>query len=205
MKLNCIIDTCSCLCLSNAEFKQNSLLHYLNRNANLNYSNEVHIELRDHSKKGLPNFIHDKRNRITPQKFSINEYERRMLGRTLTSRSKNDKGEVDNFIISVDQLHQLNKNSIIFITDDKKALRGILYDWVHVFPAVKFWTSYEVVLYLYAEDLIPSKEIAVDMIQEIISFTAPKPKDRSEKTTAEFISLKKNYSKRIEKIYSLLK
>ncbi len=205
MKLNCIIDTCSCLCLSNAEFRQNSLLHYLNIKAHLNYSNEVHIELRDHDSKGLPSFIHDNRRRITPQKFSISEYERRMLGRTLSPRSQNDKGEVDNFLISVDQLHQLDKNSIIFITDDKKALRGILYDWVDVFPAIKFWTSYEVVLFLYAEDLIPSKEIALDMIREVISLTAPKPSERSEKTTAELISTAKNYSKRIEKINSLLK
>lgn len=205
MKLNCIIDTCSCLCLANAEFMQNSLLYYLNGKAHLNYSNEVHIELRDHNSKGLPLFIHDKRNRISSIKYSINEYERRMLGKTLASRSKNDKGEIDNFIISVDQLHQINKNSIIFITDDKKAIRGILSDWIDAFPAIKFWTSYEVVLYLYAENSIPTKEIALEMIQEIISFTAPLPEDRSEKTTAELISIKKNYSKKIDKIDCLLK
>src|ERR1700722_17860595 len=131
MKLNCIIDTCSCLCLDNAGFQQNSLLKYLNDTSSPNYSNEVHVELRDHSDKGLPQFIHDKKRRLGPIKFTMNEYERRMIGKVLTSRaSGNNKGEVDNFIVSVDQLHHFKKNSVIFITDDKKALRGILSDWI---------------------------------------------------------------------------
>jgi len=112
---------------------------------------------------------------------------------------------VDNFIVSVDQLHHIKKNSVIFITDDKKALRGILSDWLTAFPGIKIWTSYEVVLYLYAENVIPSREIAMEMIQTIISFTAPKPSDRSEKTTEELIIIRKNYSKRIETISKLLK
>lgn len=206
MKLNCIIDTCSCLCLNQAEFRQNSLLYYLNGKAFLNYSNEVEIELRDHRQKGLPNFIYDAKRKVRPMKFSMNEYERRMLGKTLVSRVKNgNKGEADNYIVSVDQLHEIKKNSIIFITDDKKAIRGILAEWIPSFPGIKIWTSYEVVLYLYAESSIPSKEIALEMIQEIIAFTAPKINERSEKTTGELIAIRKDYSKRIEKISSLLK
>lgn len=206
MKLNCIIDTCSCICLSQAEFRQNSLLHYLNAKAILNYSHEVHVELRDHSEKGMPEFIHDKKKRLRPMKYSLNEYERRMVGKTIAPRIKNgNKGEIDNYIVSVDQIHQIKKNSIIFITDDRKALNGILSDWIPAFPAVKIWTSYEVVLYLYAENSIPSKDIAFEMIREIIAFSAPKPIDRSEKTTKELIALTREYSKRIEKISALLK
>ena len=73
------------------------------------------------------------------------------------------------------------------------------------FPAIKIWTSFEVVLYLYAENSIPTKDIALEMIRSLIALTAPKPVDRSEKTTQELISLAKNYAKRIDKISSLLK
>lgn len=206
MKLNCIIDTCSCLCLTQAEFRQNSLLYYLNDKAALNYSHEVHVELRDHSEKGLPNFIHDNRRRVRTIRFSINEYEKRMLGKTLVSREKNgNKGEVDNYLVAIDQIHEIKKNSIIFITDDEKALRGILSEWLQAFPTISIWSSYEVVLYLYAENSIPSKDIALDMIQEIIAFTAPKPNDRSEKTTEKLIALKRKYFNRIEKIQKILK
>jgi len=124
----------------------------------------------------------------------------------LLSRQKNaNKGEVDNFIVSIDQLHEINKNSVVFITDDEKALRGILSEWLQAFPAISIWSSYEVVLYLYAQNSIPSKDIALEMIQEIIAFTAPNPIDRSEKTTEKLITLKKKYFNRIEKIQTMLK
>jgi len=73
------------------------------------------------------------------------------------------------------------------------------------FPAITKWTSYDVILFLYSMNIIPSIDIALDMIQSIISFTAPKPEDRSPKTAQKLIALKRDYSNRIKKISSLLK
>ncbi|KMQ61152.1 hypothetical protein ACM40_15775 [Chryseobacterium sp. BLS98] len=205
MKLNCIIDTCTCIALSNTEFKQKRVLDHLNNIAVLNFSPEVHIELRDHSDKNLPKFIHNKSRKLGTSKHSISEYERRMLGKTLTSRAKKgNKGEIDNFLVSVDQIHTFKKNNVIYITDDKKALNGVLEEWAPCFPVISVWTSYEVILYLYAEKIIPSKDIANDLIQDIINFTAPKPAERSPKTTSEIMSLKVSYKNKIENISKLL-
>jgi hypothetical protein len=206
MTINCVIDTCSCICLSNSEFNQNTLLQYLNERVKITYSNEIHIELRDHKDKGLDSFIFDQRMRTRTVKFSMDDYERRMLGKVLPSRQqKGDKGEIDNFLLTVDQVHHLKISSVIFITDDKKALKGVLSDWLKSFPTISVWTSFEVVLYLYAENVIPSKDIAIEKIQDIISFTAPPVGQRSNKNAQELISLKQEYSNRINKISSLLK
>lgn len=207
MKFTCVIDTCSCLVLNNAEFGQHSLLTYFDGYSNLKYSKEVGIELRDHRSKGLPAVLYERDKKLLPRKFTMDEYEKRMIGKILVSRDhKNDKGEIDNFIVSVDQIHHHFKlNSVVFITDDKKALKTTLVDWLASFPTLKVWTSYDVVLYLYAENIIPSKDIANDMIQSIIAFTAPAIGARSQKTADELLAVKKSYADRIEKISTLLK
>jgi hypothetical protein len=156
MKLNCIIDTCSSITLSNISIFQKAVLKFFNDKANLNYCKEVGVELRDHKEKNLPAFILNRQRVQSLKKFSIEEYEKNMIGRVLISRArKGDKGEIDNFLLSVDQVHEIKKNNVIYITDDKKALGGILKNWLLSFPTISVWTSFEVILYLYAEGVIP--------------------------------------------------
>lgn len=205
MKLNCIIDTCSSITLSNVSFFQKAVLKFFNDKANLNYCKEVSIELRDHKDKDLPVFILNSQRVQSLRKCSIEEYERKMLGRVLVSRApKGNKGEIDNFLLSVDQVHEIKKNSVIYITDDKKALGGILKDWLLSFPTISVWTSFEVILYLYAERVIPSKDVANDLIQDLINFTSPRSSERSVSTTQELMTLKKQYSSRLEMISKLI-
>lgn len=202
MNLNCIIDTCSCIHLSNFEFRQKTLLNYLNEKAALKYSREVHVELRDHKDKNLPTFIHDGKRKIGTSKFSIPEYERRMIGYVIPTRKKHgNKGEINNFLVSVDQIHSIKKNSVILISDDEN---GTVSEWAEAFPVIKIWSSYDVVLYLYAEKVIPSKDIALEMIKSIISFSAPVVSKRSEKTTEKLTRTLKSYSKKIDNISKLL-
>lgn len=205
MKLNCIIDTNTCIHLSNTGFRQKTLLEYFNSKAFLCYSKEVHLELRDHKDKNLPAFIHNQKRKLPTGLYSISEYEKRLVGKQLLSRKKKgDKGEIDNFLVSVDQIHHFKKSNVIYITDDEKASNGFIKDWIGSFPTISFWTSYDVILFLYAERIIPSKDIAKDIMQDIINFSAPKPKDRSNKTTAKITKLKVLYIKRIELISKIL-
>ena len=170
--------------MSNALFNKKTLLQYLNTTADLNYSPEVEKELRDHRSKNLPTFIYHRKRKLSTARFTMNEYERRMIGKVLESRKKNgDKGEVDNLILAIDQTHHFKKNTITFICDDEKALNGVLKDWLLSFPVINVWTTYEVILHLYAEKIIPSKDIAVELVKEVISFTSPNTPERSEKTT----------------------
>lgn len=205
MKLNCIIDTCSCIYLSYAEFQQSTLLRHLHNVANLNYSKEVYLEIQDHKDKGLPAFIQNQRLILKTLKYSMDDYEMRMLARVLPSRKKKgSKGEIDNFLLTIDQLHHMKKGAVVFITDDETAINGILQAWLPSFPALKLWSSYEVVLYLYAEKVIPSKDIAVEMIKDLIATTAPKISDRSENTTKKLTAQLKTYNHRIENISKTL-
>jgi len=131
----------------------------------------------------------------------MDEYEVRMVGKVLPSRKKGgDKGEIDNFIVTVDQIHHVKKGLMVYITDDQKALIGNLDTWMDAFPAIRLWSSYDVVLFLYAEKIIPSKDIALEMVKEIIATTAPEPSKRSEKTAAKLTNTLSDYNKRIENI-----
>lgn len=201
MKLNCIIDTCSCIYLSNAEFRQKSLLKHLYDNVNICVSKEVNLEIIEHKDKGLPTFIQSKKLIIKPHRYSIDKYETKMMGKVLpTRRKKGNKGEVDNFIVAIDQVHQIKRGTLIYITDDSNALNGNLNGWMDAFPAVKHWSSYDVVLYLYAENIIPSKDIAVEMIKDVIAASAPRLTERNEELTIKFTKILKTYNNRIEHI-----
>jgi hypothetical protein len=164
------------------------------------------LELKDHREdKKLPSFLFQGNKVIATRKFSMSDYETRMVGRTLVSRAHgNNKGEIDNYAISVDQVHHLKSKPLIYITDDKKAKNGFLKDLSPAFPAINIWNSFDVVLFLYADNIIPSKEIAVDMIQSLIYYTAPGPAERSEKTTNELFKLRTAYVKHIDMISKLL-
>lgn len=203
MKLNCIIDTCSCVFLSNAEFKQKNLLKYLNDAANLSYSPEVHKEITDHYKKGdkgLPTFIKDKRFKIPTKRWNIETYQNKMLGKNLPSRKrKGNRGEIDNFLLSLDLMHHIQKGGIVYITDDKKAINGVIGEWLPAFPGIQYWSSYDVILFLYAKSIIPSKDIAFDMVRDLNS-VARLEEGISEDLNMRLQKLLKDMNNKIEKV-----
>jgi hypothetical protein len=191
--------------LANAEFMQKTLLKHLYDNVNVNFCREVHLEILEHKDKGLPKFIQKGHLKIRSHKFSIDNYETRMLGKILPSRKKGgNKGEIDNFIVAVDQIHFLKKYPPVFITDDEKALNGSLLEWLNSFPAIRVWTSYEVVLYLYAQQLIPSKDIALDVIKELVAFKGRAATDKTPELTSKLTKILAKYNKRLEYIAQLL-
>ncbi|QXU41463.1 hypothetical protein [Pedobacter sp. D749] len=147
-----------------------------------------------------------KNRKLKPSRFSINDYEVKMLGKTLISRKKKeDRGETDNFLLSVDLIHHSHtKGLVVFLTDDQKAVGGFLNDWLPAFPTIKLWSSYEVILFLYAEKIIPSKDIAVELIKEVIAFSAPKPAERSVDTAQKLLSILRFYNKKIELVSQII-
>jgi len=190
MKLNCVIDCNSCVILSNVFYRQKSLLYYLNKESNLLYSKEVYKELKDHKSKNLEHFIFNPKNQRNTKRRSMNKYELKFIDKVLISRSSNgekNKGEIDNFILSVDLANHLKYNGIIYITDDKRFINGKLNDWKDSFPLIKLWTSYQVLLFLHSREIIESIDQAKDLVRDIVSFT--KPKNRSPKTVKEIQAL----------------
>lgn len=211
MKFNCIIDTCSYVNLHQVDFNRRSLLKYLVNKVNIIFSPEVNKEIDDHFEDGMPSNRERKDCVLISRQFTINEYERRIIGRSLKSRrdkgwnKKNDKnkGEIDNFIISVDQAHHFKKVGIIFLTDDQNCLRGVLKDWLQSFPTVSVWTSYEVVLYLYIENVIPSADLAIELIRELQTKNAPPINQRTPEFTQTLIQQFKSYDLKMKTISKL--
>ncbi|WP_218126636.1 hypothetical protein [Siphonobacter aquaeclarae] len=173
-------------------------------NAALTFSNEVHIEIMDHQNKGIEKIIQNKKLVRHPSRQNIDSYEQRLLSKRLPSRAPGgSKGEVDNYIVAVDLSHHLKRGITIYISDDEKALNGTLSDWKLAFPCIHFWTSCDVVLFLYANNIIPSKDIARDMIKDILSVSAPPQEKRSVKTTGNIVNRTVKYNSLIDKIYQL--
>lgn len=199
MKFNCIIDTCSFIYLHRVICNRKSLLSYLKNVTNLILSPEVNVEIRDHFLDGMPSNEERKRFVKIARKHSIPEYERRIAGRTYSPRERN-KGEIDNFIISIDQVHHFKRTGVIFLTDDSNCLRGVLKDCSIAFPTIKIWTSYEVVLFLYIERAIPSIDLASDAIGDLISSTAPRPVERTMEYTQKLIKLRAEYESKLKTV-----
>lgn len=200
MKINCIIDTCSCVYLSNAEFSQKSLLRHLNDSTHVYYSHEVHRELIDHKSKGPMDFFINKKYALNTQKHSIENYQKRMVNEVLPSRRKGgSRGEIDNFLLAIDLLHHTKKGAMVYITDDKKAINGKIGEWAPSFPGIQLWTSYDVLLFLYAHNVIPTKAIALDLIRDI-NATVTKNEPRSEELTARLQKLVTEVGNKIEKV-----
>jgi hypothetical protein len=212
MKFNCVIDTCSYINLHQVDFNRKPLLGYLYGQVNILFSPEVNKEIEDHFEEGMPSSSERRNNVFIARKFPINEYERRILGRSLRSRTDNgwtkkndkDKGEVDNFILSIDQIHHLRKIGIVFITDDMACLRGVLKDWIQSFPTISTWTSYEVVVFLYIENVIPSRDLAIDLIRELQTKNAPPVAQRTAQFTQELIKQFQSYDTKLKTISKLI-
>ncbi|NVM64487.1 hypothetical protein FHW88_002776 [Mucilaginibacter sp. SG538B] len=213
MNIDCIIDTSSCIVLSNSEFQQTSLLSHLKERSNFQFSHEVEIELNDHRDKGLPSFLFRGKKTLSTRLHTIEEYEKRMVGKPLTSRvqrkltgePKNNKGEIDNYAVAIDQVHHIKRSGLIYITDDKKAINSFATEYSEAFPAIRLWTSFDVLLFLYADSIIPSRDIALEMLQSLISFTARNMGNHTEKTTNELTKKRMSYVKRIDLISKLIK
>ncbi|WP_199142029.1 hypothetical protein [Pedobacter sp. ASV12] len=126
-----------------------------------------------------------------------------MVGQVLPQRKKGgSRGEVDNFILSIDLLHHTKKGAMVYITDDKKAIKGKIGEWIPAFPGVQMWTSYDVLLFLYAHNVIPTKAIAVNLIRDLNAVTT-KYEPRSEELTARIQKLVTQVRDKIEKVSSI--
>jgi len=183
MKPNCIIDTNSMIYLNNASSGRMHLLKELKNCVSLKFCNEVHLEIVDHYYDGMPGFLSRLRHVDSPKRFKMDEYERKMLGNVLPSRErKGNKGEINSFLLAVDKIHHLKITPIILITDDLKALNGHMNSWLRAFPSIKIWSSFDVILFLYAERILGSISYAEESLRLLISTMNPRKKMNFEPT-----------------------
>lgn len=87
------------------------------------------------------------------------------------------------------------------MTDDNKAVNGLLNETLGAFPICKIWTSFDVILFLYLEnkhfDLDIAKSAVRNLNAEISKNYNP---STDHKKTQERIKVFKDYIKRLERI-----
>ena len=212
MKFTCFIDASSYVNLTQDDYYINgkSLLLLLSEKVNIRFCNEVNREISRHSNSIMPSV--DKRmskvyklkgyKRINTYK----EYENRLYDSVSNSGDKN-RGERHNLAASLD-FHLSKKGmtgGLIFLTDDKKALNGLLQEVLNSFPVWKIWSSLDVILFLYLEN----KHFTIDMAQSAIKdINAILPKGSSkmtrDKITQERIRVLKEYLIRLNRVQKIM-
>jgi hypothetical protein len=69
------------------------------------------------------------------------------------------------------------------LTDDYKAIRNILSPQIKAFPLYQIWNSFDVIIFLYIDHKIFSKELAIAALKQLNSeLTVDDPKMSKSKT-----------------------
>ncbi|MGD1007841.1 MAG: hypothetical protein ABR980_11500 [Ignavibacteriaceae bacterium] len=192
IKFTCFTDTCSYINLTLFEYKEGTLLDLLREKVNVRICPEINrIEIPNHENDKTPK-INERINEVYhTNKLSYKEYEKRIFN-TQSITGAGDKGEKDNFSALIDSYLFQKTKGLIFLSDDYKAINSIFNEWKHAFPIFRIWTSFDVVLFLYIDNVIISKDIAVTALKTLNAGIAPNnPRTKIYKTQQRIDRLNK--------------
>lgn len=177
-RLTCIIDACSYIYLHQSFFnvggKNVSLFEYLTRYVNVRHSSIVNAEISRNFDGGEPPLERARRNySFKTQKYKLDNYDSKLFNGEIRSKT-NDAGEKANLAVIIDLHINRNKQGLIYLSDDIKAVSetsslSLVFRSFSFFP---IWTSFEVIVYLY---LVGYKrgfgyDIAKSSIRDLNSF-----------------------------------
>lgn len=171
MKHTCYIDTCSYINLSQDDCYINgkTLLTLFSKEVNIKFSNEVNYEISRHytdlmpaSQERASNIYKLSNKRIKTYK----DYEERIFG-SVSEKGDKNRGEKYNFIASLDDYLVNKKVGLIYLTDDSKAINGILNNSIFCFPIIQIWNSFDVILFLLLRNNHFGIEFAEAAIRDI--------------------------------------
>lgn len=155
MRLTCIIDACSYIYLHQSSFtiggEDFSLFKYLTRYVNIKQSNIVNEEISRNFNGAESALDRAKRNyNFRTRKYTLNDYDDKLFNGEIESES-NDAGEKANLAVIIDSHLNQNKQGLVYLSDDIKAISNasslsIIFKSFSFFP---IWTSFEVIVYLY--------------------------------------------------------
>lgn len=199
-----IIDASSYINLSAVEYRFGTLLNVLAKEVTLRYSLTVNHEIANHWADNLPDSL--KRSAMIHQlkKHTRDEYEKGLFD-DIGQTSRN-KGEKDNFAVALDLFFTKKKRNLIFLTDDDNALEGCLKEVKNAFPLIKFWNSFDVVLFLYSSE---KKNFPLEMAEKAVRVlhrqTLPHNPSQTDKNKMRERSNRRSrylkYLKRIRKVH----
>lgn len=203
IKFTCFTDTCSYINLTAFEYNQGTLLDLLRKNVNIKICPEINrIEIPHHSNDKTPKTTQRINEVYHVKKFSYSSYEKRIFN-TETRTEDGDKGEKDNFSALIDNYIMNKTKGLIFLTDDYRALRSLFSELMCAFPIFKIWNSFDVVLFLYIDNVIISKDIAERALRALnAEISTDDPKTSKHKTQQRIDRLNK-YLNYLEIIFNL--
>lgn len=160
-----IVDASSYINLSAYEYRFGTLLSVLNRIVTLRYSSTVNQEISRHWNFDMPDPLERSNKIYYPRRFTEDGYEQRLFDQV--SQTTRNKGEKDNFAVTIDIFLEERKRNLVFLTDDDNALalNGILNEVKRAFPIVNIWNSFDVVLFLY---FVERKKFPFEVAKEAI-------------------------------------
>lgn len=198
MKFTCIVDACSYINLSQQIYSRGTLLNLLTDIATINVSSEVNTEITRHHNSNMPSALKRNNNVYRTKKYTHIEYSSKLFDET--PPSADDKGEKDNFAILVDNYLNSKKIGLVYLTDDYKALKGCLSKVGSAFPFYKYWSSYDVILFLYISHKFVSLDMAKDFLRDINSILAVDDRRMGVSKTQQRIQKFKIYNIYLERI-----
>lgn len=175
MKPLCIIDTCSLIYLSEITVANRSLHHWLWDEFKVVYSAAVWDEIQHH----LASMGRDKKRvkrvgeksvwslptiAACEQALFVQPFEReeetgfcKQCRRPFFDRrpfvpnlgTEEDKGERHNCCVALDAVMAGSHRQVIFLTDDRRAIRDYVAPVFEIFPLGHIWSSHDFVLYLF--------------------------------------------------------
>lgn len=198
-----IIDTSSYINMSAFEYRFGTLLSVLAKEVILRHSSSVNGEIANprHWHDNMPTNLERSAQVYYPQKYTYIEYERRLFDKI--SESKENKGEKENFAITLDLILKERRRNLIFLMDDDKALnpQGCLEEVVHAFPLIKIWNSFDAVLFLYfLKRAVFPYEIADEALKVLHKQTLSDDPDMDPKKMQKKLRKLEKYRKSLERI-----
>lgn len=210
MKHTCYIDACSYINLSQDDCYINgkTLLDLLSKEVNLRFSNEVNREISRHYNSLMPNSQKraSKVYKLSNKKIkTYKHYEQRLFG-NVSKSSNSDRGEKYNLIACLDDYLCNKKVGLIYLTDDSKALNGILKDSIYSFPIIQVWSSFDVILFLLLRNNHFGIEFAEAAIRDInAELGKSSTPNTSHVKTQRRIAIFKDYINKAKMVNKILK
>lgn len=226
MKPLCVIDTCSLIYLSEIELAHRSLHRWLWDEFDVTYSEAVWDEIKRNARKMGQDASWIRRNgdEYVSSLSAITTYERALFGppfyRTQQirkcSRCKQpqfkrmkfnpdltldrDKGERHNCCVALSTVIAGEHRQVIFMTDDRRALRDYVEPVFDTFPLGHIWSSHDFVLYLFLRHKKYISQGAAKNALRDVNAKAAHPTS----STQEWIQKLKSYRDKVARINKVL-
>jgi len=205
MKFTCFIDASSYINLSIDDCYLNgkTLLNILESHTTIKFSSKVNYEISRHHNPKMPSSLSrsSKVYRLSHRRIGTYiKYEENLFDIVSTSTG-NNIGEKHNLAALIDCYLQNKTKGLIYLTDDQKALRGILNEPISSFPICQIWNSFDVILYLYLENKHFDVDIAKSAVRTLNAIISKNQNPQTDpRKTQERLKVFKDYNIRLDRI-----